>query len=223
MVDNAGLAVWIAIWVLGWGVAAEFVPHCLPASSKEHENAPNWVAQCTLAFLRSVFVAVGALVAGHHERILDHCGFSFFAFEIVDLVIGSVFKLHTVDMLLHHTVHIAAGGLIWFNGLYTLARPMMTQEMSSIFLNMWMLGRHRGPPGKSDWLFVCFALAFAIFRLGIGSMACLDFYRGGTHPTLGYLVLGGAGFQWYWGYTISLKVYQQITAGAEDHKQGRKD
>ena len=57
-----------------------------------------------------------------------------------------------------------------------------------------------------------FALAFAVFRLGGGSLAALRFYQGGTHPLLGYLMLVGAALQWWWGLGIALKVKRSLFA-----------
>jgi len=207
------IAAWVTFWVLSWA-GISLLSDKFPKSSRDDENTPQWVAQTCLALVRSVFVAVGASFAPD-DAFLDQCGYSFFSFEIVDLVIGLIYGLHTTDMLLHHGLHIAAGALIWAAGLHALARPLMMQEMSSIFLNLFVMARNR-VPSISTALFVCFGLSFMVFRMGNGSLAAYRFFQSGTHPTVGYLVLGGAALQWWWGYSIALKVQRQLKRGADD-------
>ena len=202
------LAAWVVFWVFGWGVVSLFA-HRFPKSSRDDENTPQWISQCCLCIVRSVIVAVGASFATS-DAVLYHCGYSFFSFEIVDLVIGLCYGLHTAEMVLHHGLHIAAGSLIWSFELSALARPLMMQETSSIFLNLFVVARNR-TPSISKGLFVCFAVVFAIFRMGNGSLAAYQFFQSGTHPTLGYLVLGGAAMQWWWGYKIASKLLRPGT------------
>ena len=200
---------WVVAWVVFWAGAAG-IAHKVPRSTLEPENEKQLVAQLLTASFRSLFVGLGAWFASDNShQLLEQCGYCFFSYEIVDLIIGSWYHLHTKDMLVHHAVHIVAGGMIWSLGLHSLARPLMTQEMSSIFLNAFAYARNRYP-SISNGLFGCFALFFSIFRLGGGSMAAYQFFLAKTHPTLSYFVVAGAGMQWYWGYMIAQKVSRQF-------------
>ena len=206
-------AYWCAFWFAGWPVCM-VIARQLPKSSRADENANLLTSgQTLLATVRSVFVSVGAFFAPHDD-FLNHCGLAFFTFEIVDLLVGLWFRLHGKDMLLHHAVHIAAGGLIWAADLHALARPLLMQEASSIFLNIWYLTRNRAGELISNVFFLSFAIMFAIVRVGNGSWAAVKFFRGGTHPILGYLVLIGAAMQQYWGYTIGVKVYTALSGSS---------
>ena len=137
--------------------------------------------------------------------------------EIVDLLIGSYYKLHTKDMLVHHTVHIVAGYMIWSAGIHALAKPLMMQELSSIMLNVFVYARNRDAALATP-SFVGFALLFAVFRMGGGTLAAYRFFRAGTHPVLSYFVCAGASMQWYWGWNIALKVRRKLSAGAKATK-----
>ena len=210
-------AAWVAFWIVAW-IGVSSIAHRLPRATRDDENTPQWIAQVLLAFVRAVFVSTGATFSPSFA-FLNHCGYSFFSFEIIDLFISLWYGLLGKDMLLHHAIHILAGGLMWGFGLHELARPVMMQEWSSIPLNLFVFSRNRPQYAHlSTSFFVCFAIAFAIFRLGGGTIAAVSFFFGGTHPVLGTLILAGASMQWYWGYTIALKVRRQLSNASESKR-----
>lgn len=199
------ISAWLAFWVASWVVAAQFADR-IPRSSRDDENGTMVVTQLLTATLRSLFVGAGACVFANDMAVLYQCAYAFFAYEVVDLLIGACYKLHTTEMYFHHVLHIVAGSIVWYYNLEELAGPLMRQEMSSIALNAFSYTRNRCPSAVSDGAFVCFALLFYVFRLGGGTLASVRFYRSGTHPLLGHLVLVAAALQWWWGKTITVKL-----------------
>jgi hypothetical protein len=200
-------AMWTVFWVSFWFATMIVAPN-ITRSTLEEENRASSLAQLLTCQSRSIIVGLGSIVAADGEQ-LNHIGFAFFTYEIVDLVLGSWFRLHTRDMFLHHALHILAGWLIWSNKLGSLARPLMLQEMSSIFLNSFVFVRNRYP-SVADACFACFALAFAVTRLGIGTATAARFFVAGTHPMLSILVCGGSAMQWRWGVKIMDKLRRQF-------------
>lgn len=216
--DMGTLITWFVAWTVLWLLASELLAHKVPSSTLAEENRKPYLAQLMTATLRSIIVGVGAFYARADDTVLlNHCGYAFLAYESVDLIIGSWFGLHTKDMLVHHMVHIAAGGVVMTSAkasLYALAKPLLAQEMSSILLNAFVYQRNRNP-AIAPACFVGFALLFAMFRLGGGTIAAYTFLMKGTHPVLGICVAFGAVMQWYWGWTISLKVRRQLSGSAK--------
>ena len=199
------ISAWLTFWVVSWALSAQIADR-VPRSTRADENGTMAVAQLLTATLRSLFVGIGACAFASNMAMLYHCAYAFFAYELVDLIIGSYYKLHTTEMIFHHVLHLVAGSIVWYYSLDELAGPLMRQEMSSIALNCFIYSRNRYPAAVSDGLFVCFALLFYVFRLGGGTLASVRFYLSGTHPLLGCLVLVGSALQWWWGKTITVKL-----------------
>ena len=127
------------------------------------------------------------------------------------------------EHIVHHVIHIVLGLIIRGKcGPAFTAAILMAQETSGIFLNYFLLMRYRAP---SHWSVLgaqaLFALAFFIWRLGLGTWGTLAYWRdfppapsAYSHNlaiTLGVALVLATVLQWYWGIFIVRSVKRALT------------
>lgn len=220
---------WAAVWLACVGVAAVAAP-LLPASSRAHENTASYVGQKLAATLKSALVAGlsnTALVemALRPSPPLPHlytelAGVYVTSFEAADTLLLAAFGHLDRLYLAHHAIHGALGVLIRAScGPQFTATALMAQETSGVFLNYYLLMRHR----RRDWTVRLaqrlFVLSFFAWRIGLGTYATLDFcllgmggawsalppgvpYRGAAHAALGLGLVASSAMQWSWARSI---------------------
>jgi len=103
-------------------------------------------------------------------------GLAFTAFIAVDLVLSVLHGYATLDHVVHHVAFVTAGLIIrWHCMLPFNAAALLSMEVSTPFLNLALLYRHRGQefalPVKAAG--VLFVALYVVFRLGVNSYATL--------------------------------------------------
>lgn len=221
---------WMGLFVIQWyvfaGLVHVFLMPRLPTSTKKHENNTVYVSQKFVAEIKSIVVSVLANIgvfqmwgqAGADVFVpnayAELAGVIFTCFEVVDLVLGGFHGFMDRLYIAHHTIHIGLGLII--RGNCTLCFPaaiLMSQETSSIFLNYYLLMRHRVDHWSVGVSQKLFALAFFCWRNGINTYGTYHyvrhyaFYLDETvvewqmHFMAVLLVLACI-LQWYWGVEI---------------------
>lgn len=169
-------------------------------------------------------------------RLTEICGLLFIACEMADCVIIVVNRKLSVDNVLHHTTHLTLAWLLRGNCLHSTfvgvtVAALATQETSSVFLNVFLLMRNRG--ADSGWLvrgaFVCFAVSFYLWRLGLGTWNVHHYLAHTAEapplmPTWQVALLGcalavGNVLQWYWGVMVIGRKLVAIATGEKSAKE----
>jgi len=95
-------------------------------------------------------------------------GLAFVTFTIADVIISAIYRLATVDYIIHHIAFISAGCIIRSHCMMPFnAAILMSMEISTPFLNYATLMRNRSE--RRDWVVIAsgvtFAFLFFVFRL----------------------------------------------------------
>jgi len=228
-------AAWCALWLLCGGIAALFLMPLLPRSTKAHENHPCYVGQKLAIYVKVLLVGglanivlydlrglPAASIYGSYAPI-EVAGVVFTASEIADLVMSGCFGFLDAEHIVHHIIHIILGLLIRGECAPAfIAAVLMAQETSGLFLNYYLLMRHRAPTHPTVVLSqALFAVAFFIWRLGIGTYGTYHFLvHAGTHlppafpgwkaVSLGTALVAASVLQWYWGVFIVKSVARKL-------------
>ena len=226
---------WAIVWYVCAAVAMFLEPR-LPTSSKPWENQAVYVGQKLAATVKVVLIASLSNIAlvTQFDDPLDEqfaggsnaetAGILFTSFELADLVLCSAHRFIGAEDVVHHLIHIVLGFFIRANcaPCYN-ASILMAQETSSLFLNYYLLLRHRSPDAPSvKILFVVFAACFAVWRLGIGTVGTVYYLRHADHlppdfsalaaRCIGGILVGASVLQWYWGVAIVRGVRRKLCA-----------
>ena len=226
---------WCALWLACGGFAAVFLMPLLPRSTKAHENHPCYVGQKLAIYVKVVLVGglanvvlydlhgLPAETSYNGYRPIEIAGVLFAASEISDLVMSGCFGFLDMEHIVHHLIHIILGLLIRGEcaPAYTAA-VLMAQETSGLFLNYYLLMRHRAPSHPTVVLAqALFAVAFFIWRLGIGTYGTYDFlvqardhlppaFPAWKATALGTALVAASALQWYWGVFIVKSVARKL-------------
>ena len=186
--------IWCCVWVACGAIAQFVVIPLLPTSSVDKENHPCYVGQklameikvVVVASLANValwdFMGLGTDLQFGAGPLSEIAGVLFISSETADLLLSGAFGFLDPEHIAHHAIHILIGLIIRGNCSPTLtAGILMAQETSGLFLNYYLLMRHRTPSHPSVLISqVLFAGCFFIWRLGIGTFGTLHFLHGAS-------------------------------------------
>jgi len=237
---------WCAIWLFCALLAKGFV-HLLPPSSKERENSAFYVGQKIAMTLKALVVA-GMCNVGLYDNwgqplavklagnpIPEVAGVLFTSAEAADLLMSGAWGFLDPEHIAHHLVHILLGLLIRSSCVpgFT-ACILMAQETSSVFLNYYLLMRHRSRAHITTLAAqALFALCFYAWRLGIGTYGTYQ-YLVHAHAsvivaappmplwksyTLCASLVAATLLQWYWGVTIARGLVRMLSGSKPAAKQ----
>lgn len=148
-------------------------------------------------------------------RQVAMAGLVFTTFTAVDMVLSWVHGLATIDYVIHHMAFVAAGLIIRLNCMLLFnASILLSTEASTVFLNIALLFRNRGPQYKCRVLFsgLAFMVTYFVLRIGVGTYGTVllwqAYVNGYSWPehyipvwqqacVLGGLTVGSA-IQFYW-------------------------
>lgn len=130
-----------ALFVSCLSVPALFV--LLDAPERVQFAASNHLANCKATDPDLIdYTLVGMAVA--------LAGLAFTTFTLADLILSSLHGLHTLDYVIHHIAFFTAGMIIRSHCMLPLnAAVLMSMEVSTPFLNIMTMLRHRGETYKS--------------------------------------------------------------------------
>ena len=203
-------------------------------SRYEEENTACAVCHPPVSMLKSICVAVGVhmIVLSNLDKFfalfaLGTCVENnplpeivplvvfFVSFEMVDIVILAWTNRLSVDMGLHHALHILLGTIfLSTRRFHVVTLMLLSQETSGVFLNPFLLLRNRSMfERQSTVLFCLFAITFCLYRLGIGAAAlsvafqCIQ--RRGDSGLVLILAVGYC-MQWFWAIAIGEKLARKF-------------
>ncbi len=198
-------------------------------SRYEEENRDCAVCHPPVAMLKSICVALSVhmIVLSNLDKLFAVFAFGtcvesplpeivpvvvfFVSFEMVDIFILAWTNRLSVDMGLHHALHIFLGTIfLSTRRFYVVTLMLLSQESSGVFLNPFLLLRNRSMfERQSTVLFCLFAITFCLYRLGIGAVAlnaafhCIQ--RRGDSGLVLILAVGYC-MQWFWAIAIGEKL-----------------
>lgn len=175
-------------------------------------------------------VAGGELAA----QAVAAAGLAFTAFIAADLVLSVLHGYASLDHVVHHIAFVTAGLIVrWHCVLPFNAAALLSMEVSTPFLNLALLYRHRGqqfePLVRAAG--VLFVALYVVFRLGVNSYAALVLWshRGVAIPPSvpewqgGFLlaaVAAGVAVQLFWLPRIAQSFASGLGRGAEGAAPG---
>lgn len=167
----------------------------------------------------------------HVCHLAEMGGDLFLAAQVTNVLLLILYRSWTPLNYLHHAIFIAVSLIIRGNCFFAgYAAVLLSQELSTVFLNFWLLFRHR--LGNSHTLikldFAAFSVAFFIFRGCIATFCTFHFLyfallrSGGSlvdfakvpewqvYTLAGMLCLGSL-LQLQWGWVITKKMIKLIS------------
>jgi len=185
------LDMWVEVlrFTVGWAVffyavacvfaILEWVGFAMQSSSKVHENSVFFLAQGVGCTTKSAIVSTMGIYViwlHWHEPAQSHfggndlaftAGMLFGSFELMDLCTSFMHNMLDAVQLIHHGVHIGIGCIMMYNcGPHFSTAVLLAQDLSSVFLNPYLLFRHRYPNSPAIVAFYAvFAVAFVVVRI----------------------------------------------------------
>ncbi len=243
-------SVWIVIMIATTHLTSALgvVRRLPPSRGRPVENTPAYVAQKATATFKSLVVAAAANVRLYQIFVTDPSGppgdlttaiseptgILFTSYELADLLYICANGFLDWEVAVHHIVHIALGWLLRANcGPDFTAMVLMAQESSSVFLNYFLLMRHRkAGHWATNASFLAFYFCFCLWRLILGSYGALAFvlrrhelpanFPSGDARRLDAALFLATALQWYWGVHIGRGLWRRLraTAGVPPSSKG---
>ena len=189
------LDMWVEVlrFTIGWAVffyavacsvaILERAGLALQPSSKAHENSVFVLAQgvgCTTKSLIVSLMGIYVVWAHWDEPAQAHfagsvagsdlaftAGMLFGSFEIMDVFTSFLHNMLDAVQFIHHGVHVGIGCIMMYNcGPHFSTAILLAQDLSSVFLNPYLLFRHRYPNHPATVaLYAVFAVVFVVVRI----------------------------------------------------------
>jgi hypothetical protein len=177
-------------------------------SSVRHEDKSSVISGQFACFLKGLVFSL----ASHHSLLyheatsaVELC-IAFELFEFADLAYTHWHGTATVDMTVHHLMHICIGVALFADDSNKNARVgvrLLTQETSTAFLDVFLFARHRHST-MANVSFLCFFLAFFLYRVVGTGILCYELWT-----TYQFFVVFPAYMLQLWWFRIIVSKLQQ--------------
>ena len=181
-----------------------------PRSSVRDEERSCVISGCVGCCLKGFVFSVAShrlLMSGNMDGALELCS-AFELFEVADLVYTHMHGLASWDMTLHHFMHLLIGVPLTISQnehLLYVGTRLLTQETSTVFLDLFLLSRHRHTL-LGNVFFVFFFITFYAYRVIGTGLLCYELWPEYTFA----IIFPSYVLQLWWFRLILLKLLRRL-------------